>query len=233
MNEYISDHAPIKRTKFTHPPAPWLKDLEISKAKNVLDNLWTKSRDLSHSDQLVCQNYQTARNCYKKTVRSKKASFLRKALSSWNPKEVWETVYRILDPPKKCINQNPGRLNEYFTELASKLINKENVSFDQTKLATIISEQEPDGVFVTKQTTFTEANKFISELRNDCSSGFDNIPVKFIKPVAKDITSPTVNIINSSIAKEIFPSSWKVARVWPVPIIDNPINEKDLWPCNI
>ena len=127
---------------------------------------------------------------------------------------------------KKCINQNPGRLNEYFTELASKLINKENVSFDQTKLATIISEQEPDGVFVTKHTTFTEANKFISELR--CSSGFDIIPVKFIKPVAKDITSPTVNIRNSSIAKEIFPSCWKVARVCPVPIIDNPINEKDL-----
>ena len=29
----------MKRTKFTRPPAPWMKDLKISKAKNVLDNL--------------------------------------------------------------------------------------------------------------------------------------------------------------------------------------------------
>ena len=48
VNQCISEHAPIKRTKFTHPPAPWMKDPEISKAKNVLDNLRTKSRDLNH-----------------------------------------------------------------------------------------------------------------------------------------------------------------------------------------
>ena len=191
------------------------------------------SRDLNHSDLTIRPNYQTARNCYKKTIRSKKASFLRKALSSRNPKEVWETIHRILNPPKKCINQNPERLNEYFTELASKLINKENVAFDQTKLATIIPEQESDGAFFTKYATFTEVIKFISELRNDCSSGFDNIPVKFIKPVAEEITSPIVNIINSSVDKEIFPDSWKVARVCPVPKIDNPINKRDFRPISI
>ena len=52
--------------------------------------------------------------------------------------------------------------------------------------------------------------KFIFELRNDCSIGFDNIPVKPIKPVAEDITSPIVNIINSSSDKDIFPDSWEV-----------------------
>ena len=108
---------------------------------------------------------------------------------------------------KKCINQNPESLNQYFTELASKLINKDNAVFGQTKLATAIPEKEPDGAFVIKHTTFTKVNNFISELINDCLSGFDNIPVKFIKPVADDITSPTVSIINSSIDKEIFPDS--------------------------
>ena len=58
-----------------------------------------------------------------------------------------------------CINQNAESLNRYFTELASKLINKENVAFDQTKLATIIPEQESDGAFVIKHTTFTEVTK--------------------------------------------------------------------------
>ena len=80
----------------------------------------------------VRQNYQTAKSRYKKQLDRKKTSFLWKALSFRNPKEVWETVHRILDPPKKCINQNPEILSQHFTELASKLINKENVAFDQT-----------------------------------------------------------------------------------------------------
>ena len=52
-------------------------------------------------------------------------------------------------------------------------------------------------------------------------------------PVAEDITSPIVNVINSSIDKEIFPGSWKVVRVCHVPKIDNPINEKDSRPISI
>ena len=57
--------------------------------------------------------------------------------------------------------------------------------------------------------------------------------MKFIKSVAEDITSPIVNIINSSIDKEIFPDSWKVARVCPVSKIDNPMNEKDYRPISM
>ena len=70
----------------------------------------------------------------------------------------------------------------------------------------------------------------MSELRNDCSSGYDNIPVKFIKLVAEDIIPPIVNIINSSINKEIFPDSWKMAKACSVPKINNPINEKNFGP---
>ena len=65
--------------------------------------------------------------------------------------------------------------------------------------------------------TNTEVKNIISELRNDCSSGFDNIPGKFIKPFAKEIAAPIVHITNSSTDKNIFPDSWKVARVCPVP----------------
>ena len=37
VNQCISEHAPIKRRKFTRPPRPLLKDPQISKAKNVFD----------------------------------------------------------------------------------------------------------------------------------------------------------------------------------------------------
>ena len=50
----------------------------------------------------------------KKTIQSKNATFLRKALSSKNPYGVWETVNRILDPPKNQIKYDPRHLNRYI-----------------------------------------------------------------------------------------------------------------------
>ena len=79
-----------------------------------------------------------------KSIRSKKATFLRKALSSKNPKELWEMVNRILDLLKNRIKHDPGDLTRYYTELASTLTNKENIAFDQSLLANILPELEKD-----------------------------------------------------------------------------------------
>ena len=89
----------------------------------------------------------------------------------------------------------------------------------------------PDfNTFTTNYTTCNEVQKIILNLRNDCSSDHDNIPVKFLKPVVDQITSPIVHIINTSINREIFPYTWKVARVCPIPKIDNPVTVKDFRP---
>ena len=44
----------------------------MCKANKVLDSLRTKSRDLNHPELTPCQNYQTARNHYKKQLDQKK-----------------------------------------------------------------------------------------------------------------------------------------------------------------
>ena len=76
-------------------------------------------------------------------------------------------------------------------------------------------------------------NPFHAVLRNDCSSGFDRIPVKFIKSASDHIISPLVHIINSSIDHEQFPDKWKIGRICPVPKIDNPSKPKDYRPISI
>ena len=166
--------APTKKVKFTRPSALWVKDPEIISAKNHLENLRNTSRDSNHTESSARQSYQAARNNYKKTIRSKKATLLRKVLSSKNPKEVLETVNRILDPPKNRIKHDPGDLNRYFTELPSTLTNKENITFDQSLLANILPELEKDSTFVIKHTTYTKVKNVMSELRNDYSSGLDS-----------------------------------------------------------
>ena len=44
---------------------------------------------------------------YKKLIKNTKGSFLRKALSSKKPNEVWDAVNRIINPPKSRVRQRP------------------------------------------------------------------------------------------------------------------------------
>ena len=101
----------------------------------------------------------------KKPYDPKKATFLRSTLSPKNPKEVWETVNRILDPPKNRIKHDPEELNRCYTELASTLTNKENIAFDQSLLANILPELEKDNTFAMQHTTYTEVKNIISEFK--------------------------------------------------------------------
>ena len=71
----------------------------------------------------------------------------------------------------------------------------------------------------------------IKHLRSGCSTGPDNIPCKFIKFVANHLASP--DIINNCIAKQIFPSLWKTARISPIPKVDDPRENDDYRPISI
>ena len=75
--------------------------------------------------------------------------------------------------------------------------------------------------------------KIILGIKNDCSTGDDGIPVRYIKPVVDNITSPMVNIINDCIDKNVFPTAWKVARVCFIPKIGNPKDVTEYRPISV
>ena len=155
---------------------------------------------------------------------------LRKALSSKKPKEVWDAANRIINPPKNRVRQNTSDLNNYFTTLASNLTGKDYESLNESEILQLLNRVPDCNAFTINYTTYDEVQNIILNHRNDCSSGHDNIPVKFLKSVVDQITSPIVNIINTSIDKEIFSDSWKVARAYPTPKIDNTITAKNFRP---
>ena len=59
--------------------------------------------------------------------------------------------------------------------------------------------------------------------------GDGGIPIRYIKPVVDDITSPMVNVID----KNFFPTAWKVARVCPIPKIGNPKDVTEYRPISV
>ena len=73
----------------------------------------------------------------------------------------------------------------------------------------------------------------IKNLRLDCCTGMDQIPTPLIKLVAECLAVPLTSIINKCIAKDYFPKQWKIARVSPVPKIDNPVSKDQLRPISV
>ena len=79
-----------------------------------------------------------------------------------------------------------------------------------------------------KQTSTEEDLKEIN--LPDCSTGVDQILVKYVKQVGDLLTGPLARIINVCISNAQFSCIWKTARISPVPKVDNPKQNADYRP---
>ena len=79
ITDCLSRHAPIKRTKFTRSPAPWMKRLDIVNLQKKRNELRTTARRMqTESDWELFRN---ARNELKYKIKSAKRTFYKKALA--------------------------------------------------------------------------------------------------------------------------------------------------------
>ncbi|XP_066923457.1 uncharacterized protein [Clytia hemisphaerica] len=122
FTDCLDRHAPLIRQKLTRPPAPWLKDLNISEKQKERDYLRTKCHS-PQSEQKDWDLFRKIRNELKTLIRVTKSSFYRRALSSKRPKEVWSTIHRILKPSPQKISADPDTLNVHFNTTAGRLLN--------------------------------------------------------------------------------------------------------------
>ena len=81
--------------------------------------------------------------------------------------------------------------------------------------------------------THAEVVKEIKHLKNDCSTGSDNISTYYIKLISSWISSPLTHIINSHITTNSYPSSWKLSRVVPIPKNQTPVGITEYRPISI
>ena len=216
ITDCLSHHAPIKRTKFTRPPAPWMKRLDIVNLQKKRNELRTTAhRTQTESDWELFRN---TRNELKYKIKIVKRTFYKKALASKNSKTIWRTIYRILKPnPERC-TASPTSLNNYYGSLAANLTGFTSNSESNVRSNT----NENRDTFTLKPTTYDAVKKEINNLKSDCSTGFDTISAKYLKPASEYIASSITNIINNCITTNSFPKMWKIARISPVPKIKAP-----------
>ena len=84
-----------------------------------------------------------------------------------------------------------------------------------------------------KPVSYDEVRKAILSILQDCSTGHDNIPAKYLKNSTEYITSPICHIVKRCIELNHFPDQWKVSRISPIPKIKNPQVPSDYRPISI
>ena len=78
LSNCINEHAPIKKCKFTRPPAPWMKDLDINQLQIERNRL----RKIAHQTQSEqdWNIFRDIRNKLKRKIQMIKHQFYTKAL---------------------------------------------------------------------------------------------------------------------------------------------------------
>ena len=113
----INRHAPLKKIKFTRPPAPWMKSCNVRKLQIERNELRKRAHTTQNST--IWEKFRDVRNAIKKEIKKAKYKFYRSALSSSKPKEVWRTKHRIIKPNIAKINASPTEINNYFSNIAT------------------------------------------------------------------------------------------------------------------
>ena len=161
----IDLHAPLKKNKFTRPPAPWMRSNTITfyQSELVKTRLNAQTTNLPEHWNL----YRSTRGKLKSIIRSEKRNFYAKALSSKKSKDVWNVIHRILKPCPKRINTDPNVLNSHFANTATRLT---GLTMD-SNIITKNNSKSIENSFSLYHTTYNEVLKCIKSLRNDCSTG--------------------------------------------------------------
>ncbi len=223
FKSFLEKHAPLRRVKITRPPAPWLNTDDIRQLQKERDRLI----HLAHKTKCISTNvwseFRDVRNKIKTKIKKIRRCFYEKALSSQKPKELWRTIHRLLHPNPQPIKADPNQLNKHFSSTSQRLLN--STPNTQDGLQNLINSLPPHcykAIFNLRFVTYNEVLNNLKSMRSDCSTGADQIPVKFLKPVADLIASPLTNIINSFISCSSFLTAWKIGRISPILKIDQP-----------
>jgi hypothetical protein len=216
FNNIFDYHAPIKEVRVKNETkSPWITQ-EIRKTM--------RDRDYAHTHTNF-DLYRKLRNEVKYLIRKEKKIYF-KNLSKDKTKcrEVWKGI-NILTKKHKVSNSAPSNtifsssdFNNYFVNEITHL--KASIppsSCDLSKLREFCKSKCPANTeCIIPFLTVNEVHNYILALGNKSSSGLDNISSRILRFAAPVISGSLSNLYNLCIEKNYFPTSLKIAKVYPL-----------------
>ena len=238
MLSVIDQVAPVKEVRIKSNTEPWITS-SILEAIEHRDSLLRK-RLGDRSNNVTLNEFRKARNKVQELVKTAKSNFVNEKIveDKNNPKKLSDHL-KNLGHSNKSKEKNQvileidgeicydsvtvgNHVNSFFTSIANKLVDKlpnpsniYKVGKEQF-LKYYESKGLTRGSFHLKEVDSSVVLKHLQSLKENKSTGFDNIPGKFLKEGADQIYKPLSHVINLSLRTSEVPSIMKLAKVTPL-----------------
>ena len=218
----IDKHAPIRKRRVKQIVIPgWLTE-------NIKQEM--KIRDEIKKKHGKCEAYKKCRNKVTELIRKSKKAYFDKLASDINSNicNIWNAINTFTNKKRKQKNVQPNlftvdEINEYFLSLTkSVLVDNNNESNEESipsyKLKEFCDKHilENDK-FELPLLSVSEVEKLILNLKNKPSMDINYLNAFILKLSIPYITIPLTYIYNLCITKHMFPYSFKIAKIIPIP----------------
>ena len=246
INRHLDIMCPIKNLKITNKKPFWLSH-HIIELINDRNKLFKIAKSTPTEENL--NTARSARNRVNKLINTSKQDFVKESLeiNKSDPKKFWRIINNTLlkggsSRAQTNLMSNEGitlsykdsctYMNDYLTDFGKTLTeqflgNPINPSCDYFK---IYNKQPLDSTY-----TITEDDvlRAISDIETTKGSGIDFLPTFILKDAFKCIILQISYIMNQSLITGIFPDSWAIASVTPIPKTGNLSSVKNWRPISI
>lgn len=214
---------PIVRRKVRRDNNTWMKSRAILLA--------TSLRDLAYSAFLSSRSTENwaifcrYRNRAKNIIRKEKRKFYASLFSDLDGSGVWKVL-----KGSGCIGTSEWSCNFNVNDINQSFVNNSYIVDDN--FIDFGSFDAVDGLFSFNRISENDVYEAICKVKSK-SIGVDKIPIRFFKTIYPYISLILTHHVNTIFLSSAFPSSWKTARVVPIPKSKNIRDFEDLRPISI
>ena len=223
---------PMKYMKFRINSPPWITQ-DVIEAINDRNLLYKQAKTTMDPNDIRLAHI--ARNRTHKLLQSSKAVYIKDTLNHCkdDPKRFWRVLNSNLlkgDIQTSDVTFNTGNdmytyidesceyMNNHFAGVGKKLFSqfhKDAQLNDHVYMYGI--ESSADEIIF----SIEDVQKIVKEIDIHKGSGIDYIPSFILKDVFEVTTSQLVYLFNKSMSSGIFPDSWAIATITPIPKTGN------------
>ena len=236
FNSLVDKHAPLVERKVRGQDCPWLTN-DIR--ENLKDRDYHLRKARKSNNDVDWAVYRKLRNTVTRKIKWNKANYNRETLREniTKPKQFWQKIKKCIGKSKVKSEEHPaiivnGKLSvdkkeisngfcNFFTNIG-KSLQKSLQYFGDSKWkkhdhSRIERNHNPNKHrFMFKDVSTENIMKKIASLKVSKASGYDNIPVKFIKDGVIEIAPVIACLINKCLQTSVFPTDEKIAKVTPI-----------------
>lgn len=227
INCLFERFVPLTKIKIQTKGNPWHNtELAIANTnRDIAHRVWRRSR--LKTDWNVFVNLKKIAIDTEETAKGR--YFEPKLSSCLSTKDLWRNIKNlgVKDVISADFNFDVNDLNTYFSSNSHVTVSN--------NAALIPSHNSPDngfGYFSFMNIFYDDVLKAISSVKSN-AIGLDGISLKFLKLIIPTILPYLHHIFNHVLTTSTFPSSWKCAKIIPLPKVGSPKSLNDYRPISI